>query len=86
MWFDEQAGQLRFNIISGKVEKLPFGCTVERVTSPESIIQLCLSSPYLHGIPENEVEDISFENYRNDDDTIEYVLPVYVDYIEVEHK
>jgi hypothetical protein len=81
MWFDEQAGQLRFNVISGHIEKLPFGCIVQKVSDPTSIIHACLSSPYLHGIPEDETEDISFDEDRNDDDAIEYVLPVYVDYI-----
>ena len=82
VWFDEQAGQLRFNVISGRVVKLPFGCIVKPVSDSALIIQSFLSSPYLHGIPEDEVEDISFGHDRNDDDTIEYVLPVYVDYIE----
>jgi hypothetical protein len=81
LWFDEQAGQLRFNVISGHIEKLPFGCTVQKVSDPASIIETCLSSPYLHGISEDEAEDISFDEDRDDDDTIEYVLFVYVDYI-----
>jgi hypothetical protein len=39
MWFDKQALQLRFNILSGIVEHLPFRCTVHKIDSLESIIK-----------------------------------------------
>jgi hypothetical protein len=51
MWFDEMADQLRFNIISYFGQKLPFGCQLEIVDSPQSILEDFLTSRYHAGIP-----------------------------------
>lgn len=84
MWFDEVAGQLRFNILSGHVVQLPFGCHVEKNSSVEQIIDAFLSSRYLHGIPADELEAdawIDEQDDDDDDDDEQYMLPVYVEYI-----
>lgn len=81
LWFDEQSGHLCFNVLSGRIKKLPFGCIVKIVPDPLSIIKSCLSSPYLYYIPANEIIEISSVDDDSDDDEIEYILPVYVDYI-----
>src|SRR5687768_17499019 len=38
MWFDQQALQLRFNIITGDVQSLPFGCKIKLYAIPEPIL------------------------------------------------
>lgn len=38
MWFDQQALQLRFNIITGDVQTCPFGCKVQLYTIAEPIL------------------------------------------------
>jgi hypothetical protein len=77
LWFDEMAGQLRFNILSGRQTKLPFGCRVEIVDSYEQIIKEFLTSKYHNGIFWNE---LTLED--NDDDEIDsYVLKIFVTYI-----
>ena len=80
MWFDEMAGQLRFNMLSGHVVQLPFGCHVEKISSVEQIIDAFLSSRYLHGIPADELEADAWIDEQDDDDE-QYTLPVYVEYI-----
>jgi hypothetical protein len=81
MWFDEMAGQLRFNILSGHIVQLPFGCHVEKVLSVEQIIDVFLSSRYLHGISADELEPDAWIDEQDDDDDEQYTLPVYVEYI-----
>lgn len=58
MWFDEMAGQLRFNFINSNHDKLPFGCKLKYTQEPEEIINQFLNSKYLDGIPLNELETI----------------------------
>ena len=41
-WCDEQARQLRFNLISDCNERLPFGCQLHVVDAPDAIIARCL--------------------------------------------
>jgi len=81
MWFDEMAGQLRFNVISGRISTLPFGCTVVVKNSPQPIVQSFLASNYTQGIPFEEcvIEDVMDDDACDDED--EYILPVYVEYL-----
>lgn len=58
LWFDEQEGQLRFNFINSKHDKLPFGCKLSFVDSEQEIIDDFLNSNYLDGIPWSELETI----------------------------
>lgn len=39
IWYDELAGQLRFNILSGDNVRPPFGCTLNILKSPMPILQ-----------------------------------------------
>ena len=48
IWFDALALQLRFNILSGENIELPFGCTLNFVTSYEVILQ-----QYFHAAQNN---------------------------------
>jgi hypothetical protein len=73
MWFDEMALQLRFNIIEGHAKKLPFGCNIKLVQSPDEILQEFLASG---GSKEHLWEDI-----LDDVDEKPFVLKVFVSYI-----
>jgi hypothetical protein len=79
MWFDEMAEQLRFNLISGHVAQLPFGCIVKIVDSIDPIWQ-DLKSCRNNGISWSELE--FFEDEENDtSDQEAYILKVYVQYL-----
>lgn len=58
LWFDEMAGQLRFNFINSNHGKLPFDCKLKLTDSPEEIVDKYLKSQYHDGIPWNELETI----------------------------
>jgi len=58
LWFDEMAGQLRFNFINSNHNKLPFGCKLKHTDRPEEIVDQYLKSKYHEGIPWNELETI----------------------------
>lgn len=76
LWFDEMASQLRFNIISDSHNKLPFGCELNIINSPQSILAQFLQSQHSPEISWNELE----ENTEDFDDAEEYrfVLDVFV--------
>jgi hypothetical protein len=50
-WHDEQAGQLRFSLVSAAHGRLPFECHVIPAASVRVIAQAWLTSPYREGIP-----------------------------------
>lgn len=77
MWFDEQTSQLRFNIVSGHIEQLPFGCIVEIINSVESIYQELKKSYSNQGISWAELEFFEDDEGDTEDDQ-EYTLQVYV--------
>jgi len=77
MWFDEQASQLRFNIVSGHVTRLPFGCIVEVVNSVEPIWQELKKSYSNQGISWSELEFVEDDEDDMEADK-EYTLKVYV--------
>jgi len=72
-WFDHQALQLCFNILSGKNRDLPFGCKVNFVDYPYPILNLFLKVAYnnaLHGNYLGITEIIENDNQKfieNDD-------------------
>jgi len=78
MWFDEMAAQLRFNTIIAFNKKLPFGCKVDIVDSPEPIIQDFLASHYHDGIPWSELEESEDDL---DEDEEPFILKVFVVHI-----
>lgn len=54
-WVDHQAGQLRFSVTSS--QELPFRTSIEVIDDPKPVIQEYLASPYLDGIPWEELEE-----------------------------
>jgi hypothetical protein len=76
MWFDEMATQLRFNVISGFDEKLPFGCEVNIVNSPDFILKNFLKSQRNPEITWSELEEVM--NDSDDIDENHFVLDVFV--------
>lgn len=81
LWFDEQALQLRFNIIPGEATSLPFGCTVNKVDSIEPILNKFFSiiNDVLKGKDFFEVYDAQdIEDIDDDESPKNYVLDVYV--------
>ncbi|WP_204263115.1 hypothetical protein [Spongiivirga citrea] len=57
LWFDEQAGQIRFNLINENHSKLPFTSKVEFAENQKIIISDFLESEYLNGIPFSELDE-----------------------------
>ncbi len=53
-WVDEQAGQLRFSVVSSL--PLPFSCAVNVVDDAETVAQQFLACPFLDGIPIGELK------------------------------
>ncbi len=83
MWFDEMAGQLRFNFINSNHDKLPFGCKLKLTDRPEEIIDQYIKSKYHEGIPCNELETIETPEQIAEADSLEkklidnFVLTIY---------
>ena len=82
LWFDEQAGQLRFNFINSNHDKLPFGCKLVFVDSEKEIIDDFLNSNYLDGIPWSEFKVVDKAKQENvaavEEDNLEiFTLKVY---------
>lgn len=77
LWFDEMAGQLRFNVISGHV-KPPFGCLTELANSAQDILKEFIMSHNNTNIPWEELE-VTDNDSDEQEDT--YILKVYVFYL-----
>lgn len=77
VWFDEQACQLRGNVISDLHRQLPFGCSIELEDRPDSIVEAFLRSPYHDGIPWSELDEVDPDVAAPDPDPPDYVLRVY---------
>ena len=60
-WFDEQASQLRFSLVSTAHKRLPFGATVEETNNFAQIVKLFLSNRYHNGIPLEEFKVVEVE-------------------------
>jgi hypothetical protein len=77
MWFDQQALQLRFNIITGDAKSLPFGCTVRLNNTFESILNNFITT--VKDVSQHGDQIEFFNNQDEDDeDEEEYVLDVFV--------
>lgn len=74
MWFDQQASQLRFNLISSAARKLPFGCKINRLSSYHSILQNFIAT----NKQSNQLTYFDSDDNWDDDDNTEYILDVYV--------
>lgn len=79
LWFDEQAGQLRFNFINSNHKKLPFNCPLRKVESELEILKQLQESDYSSGIPLEELNECNLED--GDDESVEYVLNIYTEMI-----
>ncbi len=77
LWFDKQALQLRFNLISGENVVLPFSCKLNLLTSPESIFNDLITTIRRVDVEGDVVE--FFEPSEDFDDVPqeEYVLDLY---------
>jgi len=79
MWFDQQALQLRFNIITGDVKSLPFSCKVSLINSYQPILNNFINT--IREVAEcgDQVEflDMQDENWDEDENEEEYVLDVF---------
>lgn len=76
LWFDEQALQLRFNLISASHEHLPFGCQLNILPTPEPILDRYLHYSYHETIPWSELHEVSQE-WKADEEEKPFVLDVY---------
>lgn len=60
-WHDDQAGQLRFSLVSTSHGRLPFGCSVAAAPNLQSIVQPWLASTHPHLVPWSELQPTSNE-------------------------
>lgn len=74
-WHDEQAGQLRFSLVSASHGRLPFGCAVAPPASLHEIAVSWLKSSNLHGISWGELRALSPDEIPPDPPST--VLPVW---------
>lgn len=68
MLTDELAGQLRFSVCRRAPGRLPFGCTVDLVPDPESVVRAYLGSPYRDGIPLSELTEVPSDESEDPSD------------------
>jgi len=73
LWFDEQASQIRFNVISDDRTGLPFRCNVTLAEDYTSILKDFLEHPYHDGIPLETSTDTNSDGYCEE----EYTLKVF---------
>jgi len=58
-WHDDQAGQLRFSLVSAVHARLPFGCKLVAAKNLDSIVQQWLGSPHSHFIPWSDLQRLA---------------------------
>ena len=74
LWFDEQASQIRFNVISDAETGLPFVCKIALTNNYNVILKNFLEHPFHDGIPLENMQDIDF---NGEYDSESYSLNVY---------
>lgn len=77
-WYDEFAGQLRFNVINSNHKRLPFGCNYKPVPL-EGVIRPFINDSNPGTISEDELEELNIDGGIGDDR--EYILKVYIHHI-----
>ena len=78
LWFDEQAGELRFNLISEFHTKLPFRAKYNVIDKPDEIIEDFLNYKYHDGIPFEDFVEVTEENNSEEKfDESKYIFNVY---------
>lgn len=70
-WFDDQAVQLRFSLVSAQHTVLPFKCRIRRVTDLTPIVEQFLQSPYHDGLTDTEIEPTRDESRQDTEETQE---------------
>lgn len=81
IWFDEQAYQIRFNLISGIHKDLPFGCTQNIIDQPDSIFQRFLTDSIENMVIEY-LEPGQLDETDEEIDPKDYILDIY--YVELD--
>jgi hypothetical protein len=77
MWFDQQALQLRFNIITGDGASLPFGCKLKLHSTSKFILTNLIVAVKRSACFGDDVEFLDSED-DEDEDEEEYILDVFV--------
>lgn len=78
-WYDDMAGQFRFNIVLEHRTKLPFRCTLAPTTNLSEILNIPDSLGEEHVIPWEEIEYEDENDDKEDED--EFKLKVFVSYL-----
>lgn len=79
LWFDQQASQLRFNLIFDIDSPLPFGCKLDITHSLEPLLNDFLTVTHQLATQRQDIEFFDpAADLEDDDDTDSYVLKVYV--------
>ncbi len=78
IWFDEMAGQLRFNFINSNHPNLPFGSKLILVDSEKEIIEKYLKAEILDI---SQFEDVSEIIYDNEQKAEIFTLKVHTELI-----
>lgn len=78
VWFDKQALQLRFNILSNIVDQLPFRCTVHNIDVLEPIVKDFLDTARHVAQYGDVIEFIDDDEEEEEDDDTAYILDVFV--------
>lgn len=81
IWFDQFSGNLHFNLINSKHEKLPFDSELNFVDSIDKIIEKFLDSTYL-----DYLEKASWEELENNSNEKNNRLNIYKEIIEKTRK
>lgn len=83
LWFDEQALQLRFNLLFDIHSRLPFGCELKIVPTATLILEEFLTCTYQAATQEQVIDFIDLHEDQDDDDYDKtYVLKVYVELLQ----
>ncbi|HEX4068657.1 MAG TPA: hypothetical protein VHX42_01040 [Candidatus Babeliales bacterium] len=82
MWFDQQALQLRFNIITGDATSLPFECKIQLQTSPDLILNKFINTVKDVARCGDQIEFFDSKDWEDENEE-EYVLDVFVKKLKV---
>lgn len=79
LWFDIQALQLRFNLISKTQSDLPFRCKLNKLTSPKSILQNFLTTALRIAQEGMAIEYFDAKEDDENDNEEKIILDVYIE-------
>lgn len=79
IWFDQQALQLRFNVLTGDLESLPFGCKVHIVKIVDPILNNFIDTTrnVIQCGDQIRFFDKTDDDWDDDENEEEYVLDVF---------